>query len=66
MFRIRIHLGTDPNPAFFVEYGTDPDPIRIQGFEQKYKKFTAENKSNFFGSKITIYLFLGLHKGRPS
>jgi hypothetical protein len=29
------------------------------------KKITAEKKLNFFGSKTTIYLSLGLHKGRP-
>jgi hypothetical protein len=39
----------------------DPDP----GFEDlKLKKITAEKKK--FGSKTTIYLSLGLHKGRPS
>jgi hypothetical protein len=31
------------------------------------KKFTAEKKLNFFGgSKPTIYLSQGHHKGRPS
>jgi hypothetical protein len=45
---------------------TDPDPIRIQGFDdQKMKKITAE-KTKFFGSKTTIYLSLGLHKGRQN
>jgi hypothetical protein len=40
---------------------TDPDPIRIQGFDdQKLKKFTAE--IIFFLSKTTIYLSLRLHK----
>jgi hypothetical protein len=47
MFRIRIHfiriqhfrLNTDP----------DPDPIRIQGFDDhKLKKFTAETKIKYF------------------
>ncbi len=33
---------------------------------KNWKKFTAEKKLNFFGSKPTIYLSLGLHKGRPS
>ncbi len=61
--RIRIRhfrLNTDPEPD------TDPDPIRIQGFNDKklYKKITAE-KNNFFGSKTSIYLSLGLHKERP-
>jgi hypothetical protein len=63
--RIRIHfiriqhfrLNTDP----------DPDPIRIQGFnDQKLNKITAEKKFNFFGSKTIIYLSLGLQKERPS
>jgi hypothetical protein len=42
----------------------DPDP----GFyDRKLKKITAEKKIKFFfGSKTTIYLSLGLHKGRPS
>ncbi len=60
---------TDPDPAFFLI--ADPDSgsgsrIRIQDFMTKnWKKITAEKKLNFFGSKTTIYLFLGLHKGRP-
>jgi hypothetical protein len=42
----------------------DPDP----GFDDlKWKKITAEkNIYFFFGSKTTIYLSQGLHKGRPS
>jgi hypothetical protein len=45
---------------------TDPDPIRIQVFDdQKLIKFAAE-KRLFFISKTTIYLSLGLHKGFPS
>jgi hypothetical protein len=32
-----------------AEANTDPDPIRIQGFnDQKLKKITAENFLNFF------------------
>jgi hypothetical protein len=31
---------------------------------KKIKKFTAEKK--ILGSKTTIYLSIGLHKGRPS
>ncbi len=51
MFRIRIH---------FIR-------IRIHCFvEQKWEKFTAEKKiNNFFESITTIYLSLGLNKGRP-
>jgi hypothetical protein len=45
---------------------TDPDPIRIQGFnDQKLKKITAE-KNCFWDQKTTIYLSLGLQKERPS
>jgi hypothetical protein len=52
VFRIRIqNFGLN----------TDPDPIRIQGFDDQYwKKFTAKKK--FIGSKTTIYLYLGLQK----
>ncbi len=44
----------------------DPDPIRIQGFDdQKLKKInTAEIFISIF--LIAIYLALVLHKGRPS
>jgi hypothetical protein len=47
----------DPDPAFQAEYrsgsNTNPDPIRIQGFnDQKLKKkITAEKNLNFFGIK---------------
>ncbi len=45
-------------------FDTDPDPIRIQGFDvHNLEKFAAEKK---IGSKTTIYLSLGLNKGRPS
>jgi hypothetical protein len=44
---------------------TDPDPIRIRGSDDhELEKFTA--KIFFFISKTTIYLSLGLQKGRPS
>ncbi len=47
----------------------DPDPIRIQGFnDQKLKKNTAEKKIYiFFYQKLqfTVYLSLGLHKEPP-
>ncbi len=46
-----------------------PIRIRIQGFDDQKlkKKITARAAiNNFFGSKITIYLSLGLHKRRPS
>jgi hypothetical protein len=46
----------------------DPDPIRIQGFDdQKLKKKLQLKKNYLFGgSKTSIYLSLGLHTGRPS
>ncbi len=46
----------------------DPDPIRIQGFDdQKLKKNYSWNFFyNFFLSKTAIYLSLGLHKVCPS
>jgi hypothetical protein len=41
-------MDTDPNPAFQVnpEPETDPDSIRIQGFDQKLKKKITDE--NFF------------------
>ncbi len=61
---------TDPDPAFLLI--ADPDSgsgsrIRIRDFMTKnWKKLLLKKKINFFGSKTTIYLSLGLHKGRPS
>jgi hypothetical protein len=47
-----------------LRLNTDPDPIRIQGFDDlKLKKITAEF---FSSSKTTIYLSLGLQKERLS
>ncbi len=49
--------------------GWIPIRIRIQGFNlmtKNWKKITAEKKKKFFWSKTTIYLFLSLHKERPS
>jgi hypothetical protein len=38
----------------------------MQGFDdQKFKKIKLK-KYIIFGSKIAVYLSLGLHKGRPS
>ncbi len=56
--RIRMEASTDP---------TDPDPIRIQGFnDQKLKKNNSwKKKKNFLWSKTAIYLSLGLHKVCP-
>jgi hypothetical protein len=47
-------------------FDTDPDPIWFQGFyDQKLEKIYSWIFF-FFLSKTTIYLSLGLHKGRPS
>jgi hypothetical protein len=50
------------------ETNPDPDPIRIQGFnDQKLKKkLQLKKKLNFFLSKTAIFLSLGLHKVCPS
>jgi hypothetical protein len=62
----------DPDPAFKAEYlSGDPIRIRIQSgsralMTKKKKKLQMKKKLNFFGSKTTIYLSLGLHKERPS
>ncbi len=41
-----------------------PDPIRIQGFDDQNVQLKIF--LSFFGSKIAIYLSLGLRKGFPS
>ena len=59
-------FNTDPDPAFRQNTDPDQDPIRIQGFDdQKLEKIYSWKKF-FFRSKTTVYLSLGLHKGRPS
>ncbi len=58
-FRIRIHLIRIRIQHFRLN--TDPDPGFL--WSKNWKKFTAENF--LFISKTTIYLSLGLHKGRP-
>jgi hypothetical protein len=60
VFRIRIQ-------HFRANTGTDPDPIRIQGFDDQKlgKKLKLKKKSDFFifGSKLQYtYLTLGLLK----
>ena len=65
----------DPQSAFISSGSgssilgwTDPDPIRIQGFnDQKFKKnYSWKFFYIFFISKTAIYLYLGLHKVCPS
>jgi hypothetical protein len=49
-FRIRIHFFRIRR--WRLETTPDPDPIRIQGFnDQKLKKITAEKKIKFFLDK---------------
>jgi hypothetical protein len=65
--RIRIHWTEIRIQHFRLTFDPDPDPILFQGFNnQKLKKNLQLKKKHFFGSKTTIYLSLGLFKGRPS
>ncbi len=53
----------DPDPAFLAEYRSGSRVLMTKNC----KNFTAENFFFFFfASKTSIYLSLGLHKGRPS
>jgi hypothetical protein len=56
-FRIRIqHFGVN----------IDPDPIRIQGFNAQKNLTNLQLEKKFIELKTTIYLSLGLYRGRPS
>ncbi len=59
LLRIRIRI-LIKHFTFWLNCDLDPDPIRIQGFDdQKLKKFPTEKKIKyFFLSKTTIYLSL--------
>ncbi len=48
----------DPDPAFKDEYRSGSRAFMTKD----WTKITDEKKLNFFWSKTTIYLFLGLHK----
>jgi hypothetical protein len=67
VFRIRIHLIRIRIRIPHFKLKTDPDPerIRSQDFDDQKlkKKFKAEKK---IWIKTTIFLSLGLYKGRPS
>ena len=54
---VRNSFDTEPDPAFQAEYRSGSRVLMTN-------KFTAVK--NFVGSKTTIYLSLGLHKGRLS
>jgi hypothetical protein len=57
-------LSSDPDFRFY----TGPDLFRIQGFDDQKLEKKAIFKKDIF-DKIAIYLpylFMGLHKGRPS
>jgi hypothetical protein len=61
-----FHLDQDPTFRLNTNPDSDPDPIRIQGFnDQKLNKNYTKKKQNFF-NQTAIYLSLGLHKVRPS
>ncbi len=69
---IKYNCCTVANPYSFDRYGSGSSilgwiPIRIQEFLwPKIKQKLQLKKNIIFGSKTTIYLSLGLHKGRPS
>jgi hypothetical protein len=60
-------FNADPDPAFFSNCSSG-FRIRIQGLmTENWKKLQLKKKLIFFlGSKTTIYLSLGLHKGGQS
>jgi hypothetical protein len=60
--RIRVHLIQFRIQHFRLNADPDPDPIRIQDFDdQKWrKKLQLGKKSKIFLSKTTIYISLGL------
>ncbi len=71
--RIRIHFIRIRIQLQQFRLNKDPDPmrIRIQSGSRalrtkNWEKNYCWKKFNFFGSKTTIYLSLGLHKERPS
>jgi hypothetical protein len=62
-FRIRTYLfDTDLDPEHF-RLNTDPDPDP-ELFEKKLEKNLQLEKLNFFISKTTIYLSLGLRTSK--
>ncbi len=64
VFRIRIHWFQIRINDFRLNTSTVPD--QYPGFSwPKLKKIYCWEKITFW-SKIAIYLYLGLHKGRPS
>ncbi len=64
VFRIRIRFIWFPIRNQHFMLNTDPDP----GFwwPKIATNLQLEKEFNFLGSKTTIYLFLGLRKGRPN
>ncbi len=69
MFRIRIHLSPDPDPAIADPYS---DPVRIQGIDdQKFEKIYSWKKNLilFFYQKLQFtypWASLKLEKLTPS
>ncbi len=62
--RIRIHFIRIRIQHFRLN--TDPDPDPSFWWPEIEKNLQLKKKNIFFLSKTTIYLSLGLHKGRPS
>jgi hypothetical protein len=54
----------DPDPESDPDPGSDPK--LCEKSDPDPKKIIPDPQHCFFGSKTTIYLSLGLHKGRPS
>ncbi len=57
---------TDPDPAFFLIADPDSGSGSRLLWPNIDKKLLLKKTLNLFVSKTTIYLFLGIHKGRPS
>jgi hypothetical protein len=59
VFRIRIHLIRIWIQHFMLNTDPDPDPIRMQNFDdQKFKKLQLKQELDIFGSKTVIYGYL--------
>ncbi len=61
-----LDLDPDSYPHWQKMLDSDPDPDPGFWRPEIEKESTAENFLTIFWSEIAIYLFLGLHKGRPS
>ncbi len=68
VLRIRIHLIRIRIQHFFFKYrsGSNPDSGFWRPKIEKNLVYSWKKKLNYCISKTIIYLFLGLHKGRPA